>query len=495
MASSIYQTAIQRALIGRSATVEAITVDTTISWAAIAANGARFLRLDAAVTVSVPDPVAGDNGKRIIVCTDRDFAVSDSVFGPGVRFTGTAPTGSTGGMMSASLFPLIQGGGIIIIDVENAALVIRRVGGQKEAFFLPATGTATVLSTGTTLVAGGLYDAQTGTSGFVSTLPAVPALFDKITIGHSTGTGTHLIDTGSDTVTFNGGVSPQRYLELAASSSVVLTWDGTRWQRASTVGTVTLRALWTPAAITASTYWLDPDDLTEALGATVQNWASKGSSAAATWSQATTTKRPTIASALQNGHKRLTFDGTDDSMVSTINHLAMENHSIYMMWSPASIVESHDVFGYWENLTGSILVMDLASGIGGVIRSHVQQLANSVTGPAADELSVIGQRFDRTALSVWATHNAVQSTTPGVVSAQYTAGGTKPYGICGDTRSSGVEYSNGTIGDVIISRSDLGDPSAVGSDAARVNGYLMWKYAAQANLGGTHAYRNVPPTI
>lgn len=269
---------------------------------------------------------------------------------------------------------------------------------------------------------------------------------------------------------------------------------------------------WTPAALGSSlALWLDAADASTITlnGSTVSQWSDKSGKARHAL-QAVAANQPTYAATGLNGKPVLTFDGTNSTLAAgdTTTWRFLHNGSLYTIigvWRPgtaatpgsqtmtalttsdtsgASTVGQYfafgDNFGFRYNVT---------SGGAGATFVSISRTYTNFLGSFGNA-TIISLQVDpvnatagnRLFTSINGGSLIGGNTLTGNVT---TANSQIPLAIGGGTTT---RYLGGMSEILIIE----GNAS---SNLARLQGYLAWKWALEANLPAGHPFRNTPPTV
>ena len=255
-------------------------------------------------------------------------------------------------------------------------------------------------------------------------------------------------------------------------------------------------ALWTPAEITTA-LWLDAADagtITESSGA-VSQWDDK-SVEGYSFTQGTSSRRPTILTAELNGLDVFDFDGGDSLVASNIGIGRNTSRlKCFFVCKPDNATTDRRLFNCSTGT--STINAKLLIGVGrtsgkfnaGGRRTDGGSFAESATSASADTsgYSVYMADFNYGAASLTQDINAAQDSTGVFLDA----------GSTSDTDSQRVGIGANTIGDNIFFDGKIAEILFVEDDANEdeIWGYLHWRWGLEANLPSGHPYEFGPPTI
>jgi hypothetical protein len=249
---------------------------------------------------------------------------------------------------------------------------------------------------------------------------------------------------------------------------------------------------WNPTFIETA-LWLDAADastITES-GGSVSQWDDKsgnGRNAA----QSTPANRPTLTASNLNNLDVITFDGSDDVLIATLNTGLSSSFAFFTVVVPlrTNAIESYvtsqvsSYNNYWANLGlggvsgGTKATFSLFNGVNNPIASYITPsigLPYLYAGARDTNLGNIQLFSNGTQVSV-----ASDTTTSVPVYSDLQIGG--------QTAPSG-RYANARIAEVIIVSSS---PTTIVRQ--KIEGYLAHKWGLTANLPADHPYKTVEPT-
>lgn len=269
---------------------------------------------------------------------------------------------------------------------------------------------------------------------------------------------------------------------------------------------------WTPSYLTSPPvfWWDDSTTVTNVSGA-ASTWSNKGAGAAAYDLQQTTAgNRPSINATGLNSLRTLTFDGTNDNLVTNDANARAFSNNVGSIWVFAVVrkvnVDGSPTFrGAWQTNTG---VQNLRTGL---------QLGNGTT---ANRVGLAARRLDAdgaatiqggTALGTgWRLVMVTMDYTnrPGTVyldgvqdgtNATLTTAGSTSATTSTDQMIVGASISAGTPS----SFSDMEIAAMLGgrnnipttTERQKMEGWAAWRYGLTANLDVSHPYKSAPPTV
>jgi len=259
------------------------------------------------------------------------------------------------------------------------------------------------------------------------------------------------------------------------------------------------KTLWTPAAIPTA-LWLDaadPATVTTISGA-VSQWNDKSGNSNH-FSQATSTRRPTINDTGVNGKPALVFDGINDSLVAN-SAVIKTTHSLFIVFTPTIENVSGILIGQWvANQAGRLLFTVNQNCVGNTSPGRLNLFNSTVTQGAC--ASAAGLAVDTSI-----------ANTPTIIESICTTG-SENWKLLKD----GTEYESATITAVFQGvNTALGTTSAIGDTVhydgliaeviiiesvvsaiirQMIEGYLAYKWLLTAVLPADHPYKNTPPMI
>lgn len=246
---------------------------------------------------------------------------------------------------------------------------------------------------------------------------------------------------------------------------------------------------WTPALISTA-LWLDAADastLTTSSGL-VDQWRDKSGNAR--HANGTTTTRPAYASTTLNGKNTLTFDGTDDRLVTS----AVSLHTgLYSVFAVARAATSNTF----------LVVCSQDQSTSNAARNGQYIRTNSAT-PETVSFNNSGTAFVATATSTvtnWNSYSAIRESAlitlfangnagTGVAITGTAASNANPMtiGARESTANTFNNHWNGDMAEIIF----LGSVATTDT-RQRIEGYLAHKWGLTANLPSNHPYKVNPP--
>lgn len=241
-------------------------------------------------------------------------------------------------------------------------------------------------------------------------------------------------------------------------------------------------ASWTPSLLTTKAWWDAADGATLTIvSGKISAWADKSGNGY-TASQGTAGNRPAYDATGINGQPAILYTANPQTLTaSTLSaaanvstHYAAVRIDSVAAYRP--ILYSDAAAGYALRFTSTngYLVLESAA-------AHTIGTATSSNLGTLPYVAVVGCVYDQPsgAFSLY-------------VNGTLTGSGTDTYGFAGST---GVEIGwdgggsfNGEIGEIVRCDSTLGT-----TDRQKLEGYLAWKWGAQATLPGGHPYASAPP--
>jgi hypothetical protein len=273
---------------------------------------------------------------------------------------------------------------------------------------------------------------------------------------------------------------------------------------------------WTPAymAIPPIFWWDHSTSVTNVSGA-ASTWANKGSGGTDyDLIQSTAANRPTINASGLNSLRTLTYDGTNDNMVSNTMVARAYSNNVSSMWV-GGVMRKTTVDGaatfrtVWQTNTGTnITRMSMTIGSSG----------------GANQPALIARRLDADSAALLAGAGTLGTSTfhivmvtmdyagrPGNVyvdgflvgnNATLTTAGSTSATTTTDQMSVGSSYSGGGTA-TPASWADMELANLMGArngipatlERQKWEGYQAWLYGLTANLDASHPYKSVPPTL
>lgn len=261
---------------------------------------------------------------------------------------------------------------------------------------------------------------------------------------------------------------------------------------------------WDPSLITTA-LWLDAADSTTVAitNGAVSQWSDKSGNARHA-TQSTLAKRPLLTSAGLNSKDVITFDGTNDILVS--NYTATSNNlAVYAVANKTAaggtsnqysrifeFYKSSDnaaTIGGYANTNGWIPAFYASQAVGGQSAPAVHTFRNNLsaarTSLAYNTANITGGILNGSTLNL--RHNGTEYT--GTTSA--TAINADRFHVGGSAASAvaapGVDSElNGYIAEIVV--------AAASVDLQKIEGYLAHKWGLLANLPNDHPYKTVGPT-
>lgn len=252
------------------------------------------------------------------------------------------------------------------------------------------------------------------------------------------------------------------------------------------------RASWTPANITTA-LWLDANDASTITlnGSTVSQWSDKSGNARHA-TQATVANQPTYSATEFNGNGRIRFDGTNDSLsIASTALFSSGNADLSMFFVYNSIAPSSFGTIFANYSAGNLQLLysnTIAAGYAmpwGLYNNSEINLANG--DYVQNKKSIIGI-IRNSGVFTGYTDGTPELSVSNSASV-YTGSETESQWFIG-SNTANVESGNIELTEIICVNSSL----SIG-DRQRLEGYLAWKWALEANLPIGHPYKNSPPTV
>ena len=249
------------------------------------------------------------------------------------------------------------------------------------------------------------------------------------------------------------------------------------------------RLAWTPANLTGLALWLDANDASTITlnGSTVSQWRDKSGNGRHA-SQATAANQPTYSATGLNGKSTLTFDGLNDTLKTTIPSLANQNNMSFLgvtqiltrkygVFLGSGMNETADV--RW-GLFGQGNLSSDGIGWGGPISNL--PLGNGSLVPINTPYQAV---YTKTPTQWQILLNG--STISTVSDTSFPKG---TYSLYIGAERDAAYVANALASEIIIIGGILST-----TDRQRLEGYLAWKWALEANLPAGHPFKNTPPTV
>ena len=245
-------------------------------------------------------------------------------------------------------------------------------------------------------------------------------------------------------------------------------------------------AAWTPANIT-TTIWFDAADSSTItlVGSNVSQWNDKSGNG---WNatQSTSGSRPVLTSSALNSRDVITFDGSNDHFVHSLN-LSPAPHSVFVVGTRTSSVNSYmTAFSAIaaNSAFGCVLSLrvDASANWGSYINSWVS------AGTSALNSYLIMGIISPTSTSGTETYSTNGSLTTSSYAARYSGDAFNRRSIGGDPAFP-AGFLEGSIAEIIAFNSALST-----DNRQRIEGYLAHKWGLTANLPADHPYKTTGPT-
>lgn len=253
--------------------------------------------------------------------------------------------------------------------------------------------------------------------------------------------------------------------------------------------------LWTPSTLgSALALWLDADDASTITlnGSNVSQWLDKSGNARHV-AQATAANQPTYTPNGLGGKPVLTFTGTN--FLSRFSDTFLQN-------APAASAFTVVSYANYATSRRSISITTTAGGAARLIAIGTNAAMQSV-----------GRRLTSDSFSV-SNGAPVAATTPVISGVQLDFANNSNTAVINGvvapaaTFSSGAGNSESALVDIgigtssptqlllgIMAETFLVNGVLSTADRQRLEGYLAWKWALEANLPSGHPFKNTPPTI
>jgi len=255
--------------------------------------------------------------------------------------------------------------------------------------------------------------------------------------------------------------------------------------------------LWTPSQI-ATALWLDGSDASTLFDATTGGSLVAADGTIARWedksgnirhaTQPTAANRPVRKTAIQNGRDIARFDGTNDTMLGSVQVVTGNAKSVYVVAKSTNAV-GNELF---QNRSGAGFVMSHLFRMlrfGGI--SYVAGDTNVINVIIPHDFSTTFQSYFLSAWSISSSrlttfaYNGSLHTTTGTVNAETSSGN---YRVASAASGSAFGFWPGDICEIIV----LADESSV-ADRERMEGYLAWKWDTVTALDASHPYKSAAP--
>jgi hypothetical protein len=264
---------------------------------------------------------------------------------------------------------------------------------------------------------------------------------------------------------------------------------GTNWK----IAVMATADIWTPSNITTA-LWLDAADastITESSGA-VSEWRDKSGNGYHV-SQGTSSNQPATGTNTLNGINVLTFDGSNDILVSANNQPLLEYVSVYVVVRSSNVSARQGIvtkkrdsifgfpqfefrFGIRETNSGSDGKLDYA-----IYDTSSVEIITSATSLANNTWAIISGENTSTDTTI-KINGSVDTTNTTSLSIDTASKDTANRLFVGGSQS-GVRHLSGDIAEVIICL----------TNQEKIEGYLAHKWGLTANLPSDHPYKNNPP--
>lgn len=238
---------------------------------------------------------------------------------------------------------------------------------------------------------------------------------------------------------------------------------------------------WTPASLGSSlALWLDAEDAASITlnGSTVSQWNDKSGNARHV-AQATAASQPTYNLTGFNSKPALVFDGTNDNLFRDTQTLPDSGSVFLVLRYNNATTAAQGVIWSDGSATGPMYYIQAD---GGTLRGYSVAggyfSAGSYTAGQQEILNIVGAT------------GSTQILRNGVLAGSLSGFGGNNSGLwIGNGRAFGAHAAMALPEMIAVS----GTLST--ADRQRVEGYLAWKWALEANLPADHPFRNAAPTV
>lgn len=243
--------------------------------------------------------------------------------------------------------------------------------------------------------------------------------------------------------------------------------------------------LWTPKIITTM-LWLDASDSTTITteSGNVSQWNDKSGNDRHL-SQSTSTNRPALTSAGQNGLNVITFDGSNDGLQGSFAAMSLTAQSSFAVAKVSASSSFARIFSQATSTqadyasTGAYLPI-----LAGNASNTIASFTNTEVGIASFSTGSFG--ILQSVHSGTAITNAVNGTA--VASVNHTLSLVASRFSVGKTTGENQGYLNGVIAEVVVLPS-----AATLTTQQLIQGYLAHKWGLAVSLPAGHPYKTAPP--
>ena len=261
---------------------------------------------------------------------------------------------------------------------------------------------------------------------------------------------------------------------------------------------LSLQILWTPSELTGKALWLDAADINgngiqegaaEAglVNGQVATWVDKSGNTGRDALQTLADLRPLLVMDAQNGLPVVRFDGYNDRLTAALSSLTGNTNSLF--WVQNTSDGNYMTLGTNNGVAGGGWMLIANNGDGN------QDIAGSYTGMGTGVSHSMGSFYRDGALANWTTRASVYTALNGT--AHTVESINQPFNF------NGALYIGGALGYAVSSWNFSGDINEIllttntlsTADRQLVEGYLAWKWGAQALLPSGHPYATSAPMI
>jgi len=252
---------------------------------------------------------------------------------------------------------------------------------------------------------------------------------------------------------------------------------------------------WTPASVSTH-LWIDVSDAASRSlsGAEITQLTDK-SGAGNTFTQGTSTKRPTLVSADLNGLDTASFDGTDDAMGDGTNTVGKNVSALVCaaLFNPDTVNADRRVFNCSTGSSSSAarLLIGFNSSsqfrIGGR-RTDAGTYAEDVAVSAssyAGQWTIVLALFDYANATLTVRINGAQESTGAFLAVGSTSNSDSVSSGLGSNTTANAGYFDGKLAEMTV------QPSL--ADVEKIEGYLAHKWGLTSLLPALHPYKSVAP--
>lgn len=253
--------------------------------------------------------------------------------------------------------------------------------------------------------------------------------------------------------------------------------------------------LWRPSNLgSALALWLDAEDATSITlnGTTVSQWNDKSGNARHAV-QGTAANQPTYTTSGLNGKPALTFDGSDDFFELPNSVAPSGANAVFTSCTPnhtsnpsVAIIARAYNWGSWQFLSTST---GTAARFG-VGRSGIDEAQANIVGLTNATNKILTGVYDKTNVRLSVNGETFASSAAYTPDISHHPSDATSIGAFRTTGGALAGLYRGQIHEIIVMHSA---PSQDQID--KVQGYLAWKWALEANLPVGHPFKSAPPFV